>query len=877
MAAVGDQLTTPESGWRRYDDTHVGLKYTGSWTTPSPSNIGYYGGSIRVTSRAVDNNYVTFSFYGTKLRIISDFYEHRHSNNAITIDGVTETYSAFRAVGSPSLQQSIVYEKTGLPLAFHTVTIATGHNRINFTLDAIDIDETGYLSGYALTATESGWKRYDDSHPFVVPSGNFARNSTDTNFHNTSAIFIQDATGEIKINFYGTRFRLIGAKNTNRSTNVEVLIDGVLDQSFSQNGALLYKSLDYERSGLSLGNHSIIIKGNGLYGFDAIDIDDNGQLIASIGSRLPTPDEWWKRYDDNNSAINYEGVGWISATGDPNTYAGTAHYTSLNGASSNRIKFNFYGTKLRIIDLYWTNRVNNVTIEIDGKFSTWNPNNSANKYQVLVFEVSGLTKGLHEVKLSTTSSSGTFSLDAIDIDLDGRLFHPDEVTSVTELEIGKRIRCHYQTSVANNVGLFSGLGEQSSDLIPVSSSATPNGDFYFIMVEDGEGRKLLVADRNIQHSISWDSINANGMASGGGAPISLLKTKEIATSIRLLTGGINATDKDNEWDKYIVNSTLNGEISAGSNFVWNWSGAASWASTTNTGGSANRTGRGGTGGNVGASGYNPTSYVGAATATGFRPLMEIEILPMFRSLIKHNAEYKRFKLGSSKVDKTLIITPLMTSNTTPSGVTSASSIYNSSYEAWRAFNGGATGTEDCWASSAGSPSGHLAYKFNDITTLSMYSITSRDASDLGSAPKDWTFQGSNDGINWSVIHTVSNSTGWSQKETRQFVLDKEYSYFNYRLNITSNNGLNYTTVGELELIKKSIIDAIPSEWSIISVTLPSESSFINDGMDDLSVFDRKKEDLIQIMNANGSLGSGKLFKGSIDLKKYIEITNVSVK
>lgn len=357
----------------------------------------------------------------------------------------------------------------------------------------------------------------------------------------------------------------------------------------------------------------------------------------------------------------------------------------------------------------------------------------------------------------------------------------------------------------------------------------------------------------------------------------IIKDKEISTSIRLPTGGINATDKDNEWDKYIVNSALNGAISSGSNGVWNWSGAASWTSTTNTGGSANRTGRGGTGGNVGASGYNPTSYVGAAAATGFRPLMEIEILPMFRSLIKHDAEYKRFKLGSSKVDKTLIITPLMTSNTTPSGVTSASSIYNSSYEGWRAFNGGATGTEDCWASSAGSPSGHLAYKFNDITTLSMYSITSRDASDLGSAPKDWTFQGSNDGINWSVIHTVSNSTGWSQKETRQFVLDKEYSYFNYRLNITSNNGLNYTTVGELELIKKSIIDAIPSEWSMISVTLPSESTFINDGMDDLSVFDRKNVDLIQIMTANGSLGSGKLFKGSIDLKKYIEIKNVSVK
>lgn len=41
-------------------------------------------------------------------------------------------------------------------------------------------------------------------------------------------------------------------------------------------------------------------------------------------------------------------------------------------------------------------------------------------------------------------------------------------------------------------------------------------------------------------------------------------------SLRLLTGGIDSNDKDNEWDKYIVNNDLNGTIKAGDNFVWNW-------------------------------------------------------------------------------------------------------------------------------------------------------------------------------------------------------------------------------------------------------------------------------------------------------------------
>lgn len=65
MATVGDQLALPESGWRRYDDTHVGLKYTGSWYKVTSTN--YYNGSVNVTTRAADNNYVAFSFMELKL------------------------------------------------------------------------------------------------------------------------------------------------------------------------------------------------------------------------------------------------------------------------------------------------------------------------------------------------------------------------------------------------------------------------------------------------------------------------------------------------------------------------------------------------------------------------------------------------------------------------------------------------------------------------------------------------------------------------------------------------------------------------------------------------------------------------------------------
>ncbi|WP_339169363.1 hypothetical protein MKX75_09090 [Paenibacillus sp. FSL R5-0341] len=145
--------------------------------------------------------------------------------------------------------------------------------------------------------------------------------------------------------------------------------------------------------------------------------------MATVGDQLLNPESGWQRIDDANKNIIYNG-NWISATGDPNTYAGTAHYFTLSGATTNSIEFYFYGTKLRIIDMYWSNRVNNVTVELDGVISSYNPNNSTNKYRVIVFERLNLQYGFHKVKLTTTSTSNNFSLDAIDIDSNGEITAP---------------------------------------------------------------------------------------------------------------------------------------------------------------------------------------------------------------------------------------------------------------------------------------------------------------------------------------------------------------------------------------------------------------------------------------------------------------------
>jgi len=501
--------------------------------------------------------------------------------------------------------------------------------------------------------------------------------------------------------------------------------------------------------------------------------------LATIRQQLTAPESGWKRYDDTHPAIKKSG---LSYGGNTNCYNGGQHQGNTVG---NSYSFDFIGTKIRLIDALSSNRDANIKVTIDGieveYFSTYS---GTTTYQVLVYEKTGLSNDRHSVVVNKITNDATYiALDAIDIDSNGRLFHPEEVLTSNELKIGKRIRCHYTASLGA-VETFSGLGQETSDFIPPASSATPNGDFYFNCVDyDYLGRAVLVADRNIQHSISWDTLNNAGMVNGNEVilsddlipkmtsnttpegvafasselsgtlqawnafhktPINHLncwaasgivgylgyefqnpkivdcisitniiytdtalaidqspknftfeawdgmswivlkeftnitwkaigqtKTFRISNeqpylkycingscvrgnmtiaalrmfklderykfTTRLLTGGILSTDTDNEWNKYIVNSDLNGTIVPGDNNVWNWSGTSSMTSTTISGTPANRVIRG----NTAVSAHDFYSSGSAKITVSFRPVLLIETLAIYKYLFQDNSQIKK--------------------------------------------------------------------------------------------------------------------------------------------------------------------------------------------------------------------------------------------
>lgn len=91
------------------------------------------------------------------------------------------------------------------------------------------------------------------------------------------------------------------------------------------------------------------------------------------------------------------------------------------------------------------------------------------------------------------------------------------------------------------------------------------------------------------------------------------------------------------------------------------------------------------------------------------------------------------------------------------------------------------------------------------------------------APKDFTIDGSNDGINWLTLARVKDETGWALGESRYFWLDGDFNFSQYRVNIIENNG-SATTIALEEIL------FIYHEVKYISVPSATEVYFLSHGI-----------------------------------------------
>ncbi len=137
-ATIGNALPQPESTWKRFDDTNAAFQYKGSGFY-TLNDSAFYNSTTHLTTIA--NDYITFKFYGTKLRLISETAYNRPTNAKVTIDGKDYTYNGTMS----SVKRALVFEVNGLASDLHTVKITNPAQGKYLDFDAVDIDSDGYL------------------------------------------------------------------------------------------------------------------------------------------------------------------------------------------------------------------------------------------------------------------------------------------------------------------------------------------------------------------------------------------------------------------------------------------------------------------------------------------------------------------------------------------------------------------------------------------------------------------------------------------------------------------------------------------------------------------------------------------------------------
>ena len=151
-------------------------------------------------------------------------------------------------------------------------------------------------------------------------------------------------------------------------------------------------------------------------------------------------------------------------------------------------------------------------------------------------------------------------------------------------------------------------------------------------------------------------------------------------------------------------------------------------------------------------------------------------------------------------DYTDDLIPTMTSNTAPSGVASADNELTGDYAAWKAMDD-TNADALSWYATGGFPH-WVQYQFTSAKVIRRYTITSRNIGEASmSHPIAWTFQGSNNGSDWTTLDTQT-SQDFAQAEKKTYSFSNPNSYTYYRVTFSSGSHASDVAVGELEMMEK---------------------------------------------------------------------------
>ncbi|WP_323610082.1 discoidin domain-containing protein [Pectobacterium versatile] len=212
---------------------------------------------------------------------------------------------------------------------------------------------------------------------------------------------------------------------------------------------------------------------------------------------------------------------------------------------------------------------------------------------------------------------------------------------------------------------------------------------------------------------------------------------------------------------------------------------------------------------------------------------------VFSAPVRADGKY----VNISVVKKSVV--PKMTSNTSPVGyVISASDMSRPQFLPYFAFdndNNLSSNEYDCWgglnAATVANPH-WIRVDLPTPTTISSYSFANRTVI-YNNGPKDWVFQGSNDGGNtWDDLHVVNGDINNTLGAVRSYNITSSGKYKSFRLFVTSGcNNNNYLTLKKFNLFQSErILISSGDKWYSANNGVLTEvssvdfdSGFINSG------------------------------------------------
>lgn len=165
------------------------------------------------------------------------------------------------------------------------------------------------------------------------------------------------------------------------------------------------------------------------------------------------------------------------------------------------------------------------------------------------------------------------------------------------------------------------------------------------------------------------------------------------------------------------------------------------------------------------------------------------------------------------------IIPVMTSNTAPSGVASASNIYSSGFEAYRSMDK-VQGLY--WFPGVGLYDEWVQYQSISAETCTAYSIkVGQDSANW--TPSAWSLEASNTGAFSGEEVTLDSQSGftsgtWTTGETKQFVFANTTGYLYHRIHVTAVNSTEWY-IDEVEFL---VPLPVPSGTSTLELTTTGE-------------------------------------------------------